>query len=144
MLSSISTVLLKEKLVEWWDRSYLSLKKHITPCWDLAKRHLNNSQTASCKTIWSDETKTELIGCNAQWHRWQHHFDWMFFFSFFSVEQTDRLVRKESKMRILWGKHFYLSKTVAQTLKVLEWPNKSLALNPVEHLWSAKRQENVK
>jgi hypothetical protein len=46
-------------MVEWPDRSH-SL--------DFAKRHLKGSQTMRNKILWSDETKIELFGLNANRH----------------------------------------------------------------------------
>ena len=58
-------------MVEWTDGSHSSVKRHITPCLEFAKRHLKDSQTVRNKIIWSDETKIELSDLNAKHHVWR-------------------------------------------------------------------------
>ena len=43
-------------------------KMLMTARFELAKRHLMNSQTMRYKILWSDETKIELFGLNAKHH----------------------------------------------------------------------------
>ena len=61
-------------------RKPLFSKRHMTARLELAKRHVKDSQTIGNKTLWSDETKIELLGLNAKCHLWwQHHAVGMFF-----------------------------------------------------------------
>uniref|UniRef100_A0A673VZE6 Uncharacterized protein n=1 Tax=Salmo trutta TaxID=8032 RepID=A0A673VZE6_SALTR len=73
-------------------RKPLLSKRHMTARLEFAKRHLKDSQTMRNKIIWSDETKIELFGLNANRpvyrkrgtiltvkHWWQHHGVGMFF-----------------------------------------------------------------
>ena len=49
-------------------RKPLLSKRHMTAHLEIAKRHLEDSQTMRNKIIWSDETKIELFGLNAKRH----------------------------------------------------------------------------
>ena len=52
-------------------RKPLLSKRHMTVHFELAKRHLKDSQTMRNKILWSDETMIELFGLNAKGHVWR-------------------------------------------------------------------------
>ena len=58
-------------MVEWPDWSHSSVKGTWQPLLAFAKRHLKDFQTMRNKNLWSDETKTELVGLNAKRHVWR-------------------------------------------------------------------------
>jgi hypothetical protein len=49
-------------------RKTLFSKRHMTTCLEFTKRHRKDSQTMRNHILWSDETKIELFGLNAECH----------------------------------------------------------------------------
>ena len=90
-------------MVEWPDGSHASVKG-TTACLEFVKRNLK-TQTMRNKILWSDETKIELFGLNANRHAWRKpatiptvKHSGVSIMLWGCVTVTGRLVRIEAKM----------------------------------------------
>ena len=88
-------------------RKPLLSKRNMTARLEFAKRHLKDSQTTRNNILWSDETKIELFGLNANCHVWRkpgtiptvkHGGGSIMLWGCFSEAGIGRLVRIEGKI----------------------------------------------
>ena len=112
-------------------------KMHMTAHFELAKSHLNDSQTMRNKILCSDEAKIKLFGLNAKRHVWRkpgtaHHLaktismvkhggGCIMLWGCFSAAVTGRLVRIEGKMNVAKCRERFLVKTCSRALRTSDW-----------------------
>uniref|UniRef100_A0AAZ3PCE9 Transposase Tc1-like domain-containing protein n=1 Tax=Oncorhynchus tshawytscha TaxID=74940 RepID=A0AAZ3PCE9_ONCTS len=124
-------------------RKPLLSKRHMTACLEFAKRHLKGSQTMRNKTLWSDETKSELFGLNSKCPVWRkpgiphdlantfptvkHVGGRIMLCRIFYLAGTGRLVRIEGKMNKsnVWSMERSLMKACSKALRTSDWGDRS-------------------